>query len=147
MEGEGVPNPQFLRLELFTDIYASKILALAAIGPCGAQEMSRKLDIPIAVCYRRIKELEKAGLIRVAQRYLNRRGKRVNLYVTNVQEAKIEFVDGHWRVHLIMKSGSSYMWEDSDVFSLGDREDGYEDDRGDGGEPGGNDLNGRFGGN
>gem|GEM_PF-1165463 len=108
-------NPAAFRLSLFTDSYASKILAYVAVKPSGAQEISRNLDIPIAVCYRRLKELEEAGLIKVVRRFLNRRGKRVNIYAAVVSKAKIEFVDGHWSVKISLKSGATYEWGGGDA--------------------------------
>ena len=56
--------------KLLTEEYSAKIL-LALMGrPKSALELSDKLDIPIAACYRKINLLESAGLICCEERKL-----------------------------------------------------------------------------
>ena len=53
---------------LLTDGYALRILAAVSYKSKGAQEVSEEYNIPIAACYRRIKELEKAGVRPIMRR-------------------------------------------------------------------------------
>jgi len=108
------------QVSLLTDPYNRRILAYAATRCVSAQELSEKLDIPIAVCYRRIKEMEAVGLIKVVERYLNRKGKRVNIYKSMVKRAKIEFRDGCWMADLEMMGGSQYQWDGDSLFNPGE---------------------------
>ena len=74
---------------LLTDGYALRILAAVSYKSKGAQEVSEEYNIPIAACYRRIKELEKAGLIVKSGRILNQKGKRVSIYSSMLKSAEL----------------------------------------------------------
>lgn len=76
---------------LLTEEYSAKIL-LATMGRAkSAFELSEKLGIPIAACYRKINLLVSAGLLYCEERKLTRAGKRVNLYKAKVKNARITF--------------------------------------------------------
>lgn len=66
--------------------YAARILA-AADEPVSAQELSEELDVPIATCYRRIEELESAGLLACEGRQTSDRGRRTKVYRRTVDGA------------------------------------------------------------
>jgi predicted transcriptional regulator len=92
---------------LLTEEYSAKIL-LATMGkPKSAFELSEKLGIPIAACYRKIKLLEKAGLIFCHERRLTRAGKRVSVYKSRVRNAQIIFEKGKIRARLEMVDGTT----------------------------------------
>ncbi|GAB3682432.1 hypothetical protein GCM10028857_08270 [Salinarchaeum chitinilyticum] len=59
--------------------YAARILA-ALDRPTSAQELSDDLGIPIATCYRRIEELESAGLLTCEGQQTSSRGRRTSVY-------------------------------------------------------------------
>lgn len=59
--------------------YAARILA-AVDRPTSAQELSDELGIPIATCYRRIEELESAGLLTCEGQKTSSRGRRTSVY-------------------------------------------------------------------
>ncbi len=103
-------------IRLLTDSYCSKILAYTSTKAACAQEISTSLGIPIAMCYRRLGDMEGAGLLTITERFLNRRGKRVSLYKAMVQVAKIEFKEGKWVAAVEMKGGPHYRWEDAELF-------------------------------
>ena len=75
----------------FADRYTLLILAGTYQRECTAQELAEQYNIPIAVCYRRIKALEKIGLIRCTGRALTNKGKRVNLYKSMVKAVHLHF--------------------------------------------------------
>ncbi len=66
--------------ELAFDIDASKILALTDVGPRGVKELFEALEIPQVKCYRRIKDLEKIGLLKA-----NGTNKRNRTYSSNME--------------------------------------------------------------
>jgi predicted transcriptional regulator len=72
--------------------YSVEIVA-AADTPVSAQELSDRMDIPIATCYRRIEELVDAGLLRREGRELSDQGRRTNVYRRTVDELAVDFTD------------------------------------------------------
>jgi len=91
---------------LLTEEYSAKIL-LATMGkPKSALELSENLGIPIAACYRKIKLLDKAGLIFCSERRLTRAGKRVSVYRSKVRNAQIIFERGKIKARLEMVDGT-----------------------------------------
>lgn len=87
------------------DTYAAKILVACARKPKHALELSKRLDIPIAACYRRIHVLEKAKLLKAVDRVLTQQGKRIMLYQSMLKNAYIFFEGGKLRVRFQMVTG------------------------------------------
>ncbi len=50
-------------VSIFMDRYASQILLGTSARPKGIRELSREYNIPVTVCYRRIKKLVEIGLL------------------------------------------------------------------------------------
>lgn len=92
---------------LIMDTYAAKILVACARKPKHALELSAKLSIPIAACYRRIHALEKAGLLKGVERALTQQGKRIVLYQSQLRNAYIFFEAGKLRVRFQMVTGET----------------------------------------
>jgi len=91
---------------LLTEEYTAKIL-LATMGkPKSAFELSNKLNIPIAACYRKIRVLEQAGLIVCEERKLTQQGKRMSFYRSRVLNAQIIFEKNKIRARLQMIDGT-----------------------------------------
>lgn len=63
--------------------YAVRILD-ATDRPKSAQELSEALDVPIATCYRRIEDLEAAGLLTCEGRKTSDRGRQTKVYERTV---------------------------------------------------------------
>ena len=66
--------------------------------------MSLKFDIPIAACYRRIRELEMTGMLQCAERILSSKGKRVKLYRSQVKGVYLFYESGKLRVRMDLTS-------------------------------------------
>ena len=92
--------------KLLTDDYSARILAATIYKPMSAQEISTRYGIPIAACYRRIKQLEENGLLECTERRLNQKGKRVSLYISRLKNAYIFFEKGKMRVKIEMTTGA-----------------------------------------
>jgi predicted transcriptional regulator len=91
---------------LITEEYSAKIL-LATMGkPKTAFELSEKLGIPIAACYRKIRLLEQAGLIHCVERRLTQAGKRISLYKSSVKNAQIIVERNKLRARIEMVDGT-----------------------------------------
>ena len=91
--------------KLLTDEYATKIVIGTLKQPKSAIQLSRELGIPIAACYRRIKHLERAGLLKCVNKVLTKKGKRVALYSSQLKNAHIFFEDGKVMVKVEFLNG------------------------------------------
>ncbi len=92
---------------MLTDEYSVKILVATIRMPKSAQEISESFGIPIAACYRRIRDLEQEGLLVCTERRLSRQGKRVCYYVSMLKTAHVFFENGKLRVKFELKTGGA----------------------------------------
>ncbi len=76
------------------DEYSARILLGTFDRPISALDISRRFAIPMAACYRRIKELEALGLVYVEAALPSRNGKGLQLYRSRLQSVRIAFEDG-----------------------------------------------------
>src|SRR3972149_8168331 len=83
---------------LLTDEYAERILVATQENPRSVQEISDKYDIPIAACYRKIHELEGAGVLRCAEIVTTPKGKTMKLYGSLLKSAHLRYEEGVFRV-------------------------------------------------
>ncbi len=89
---------------LMLDEYSSKIISLTSEEPLNAVDLSNALGIPIAACYRRIRALKEAGVLKEEGRVVSVGGKLVATYRSSVESAELMLQDGRLRV-LINASG------------------------------------------
>lgn len=82
-------------LEVLGTKYNPEILAVAN-DPCSAKYLSRTLDIPMATVYRRLDELEEAGLMSLTDRVLSEEHRRTKVYEREVDRVTVEFLDHHY---------------------------------------------------
>ena len=87
---------------LLMDKYNIRILSATAFEPKSAQELSIMFDIPIATCYRKLKELELAGLVASTGKLLTKEGKRFAVYKSQVRSIDIFFKDGSLKMNLAL---------------------------------------------
>ncbi|HKZ59159.1 MAG TPA: helix-turn-helix domain-containing protein [Candidatus Thermoplasmatota archaeon] len=86
--------------KLLMDEYNLKILSATTFKPRSARELSYIFGIPLASCYRKIKELEDEGLIKAVSRELTREGKRYSKYQSQVGSVRIAFEGGRLKMQL-----------------------------------------------
>jgi predicted ArsR family transcriptional regulator len=86
--------------KLLTDDYAERILAATYFYARSVQEVSDKYDIPIAACYRKMHDLEDAGLVEVEKIVTTSKGKNMKLYRSQLKTACIMFQEGHFKIRL-----------------------------------------------
>lgn len=77
-------------LNVLGNQYNAEILQ-ATHAPQSAQDLSDKLDVPIATCYRRIEELTEIDLLELYDRPLSDEHRRINVYRRNVDEICVQF--------------------------------------------------------
>jgi len=96
----------FDTFRLLLDEYSSKILQLTSPQAMNAIQLSDELGIPIAACYRRIRALKDAGVLREESRVVSIGGKMVATYRSVVESAEVMLHDGRLTVQ-IKANGSS----------------------------------------
>jgi len=84
-------------VSVFMDRYSSQILLGTSGQPKGIRELSREYDIPVTVCYRRIKKLVEIGLLKE-----EKIGKRVK-YKSKIEDfnAVMDFEENRLRISLL----------------------------------------------
>jgi len=85
---------------LIADEYASRILRATYGHPMSVQQLSRRCDIPIAVAYRRIGEMERSGLVRCVRQEEVYRGKKVKFFSCAVRLVKYSFDEGDFSIEV-----------------------------------------------
>jgi len=115
---------------LLADNYSQKILSYTYRKAMSAQRLSKICRIPIAACYRRIHDLEKAGLIFISDEMEIRKGRRVKLYRCGLKSATLRFSHGKFKVDYDTSNGSGSM---EPMVNGGNMS--YEDGGGNGSEP------------
>lgn len=86
--------------KVLSDLQALRIISLTQKKPCSAQELSDELNSPLAGIYKKLKELEVAGLIVDNDRILMPYGKRVTRYRSLVRGFYVQFYNNELRVTL-----------------------------------------------
>ena len=107
MTEERIDMDPFKASTFISDEYASKILAATYHTPKTARELSERYNIPIAACYRRIRELEKIGLLVCAGVKYDSRGKGTKLYQSQLNGAYVYLLGDRLKVHFRLASGIS----------------------------------------
>jgi hypothetical protein len=82
------------------DEYSVRILMGTSERSVSALELSRRFGIPIAACYRRIKELEGLGLVFCERELPSRNGKGLQLFRSRLKSMRISLEDGNLRARV-----------------------------------------------
>ena len=92
------------------DEYNLKILAATALREMSVREIAYKFDIPLASAYRKIKELESFGLIKVESTKLTRDGKRYKMYRSRVENFEVSYHRNTLKIKIHIK------WKEPEIF-------------------------------
>lgn len=82
------------------DEYSARILLGTFERAASALELSRRFGIPIAACYRRIKELETMGLVYCERALPSRNGKGLQQFRSRLKSIRIALEDGNLRARV-----------------------------------------------
>ena len=77
--------------QLLTDEYCMKILSGITRKSMSISEMAFTYYIPLGSCYRKVAELEAAGLIKVEGRLLSKDGKRYTVYRSCLENFEVRY--------------------------------------------------------
>lgn len=88
--------------QIVMDEYSARILLGTFERASSALDLSRRFAIPIAACYRRIKELEGMGLVYCERELPSRNGKGLQLFRSRLKSVRIALEEGklHARVEI-----------------------------------------------
>jgi len=92
-------DPKYLS-QLLVDEYVMKILMASFNRPMSTQQMSLEFGIPIAVCYRKVRELMAADLLYKETKVLTQQGKWVQMYRSKLKGAYVFLERNALRVRL-----------------------------------------------
>jgi len=88
----------FDTFRMMLDQHSSRILSLTEKQALNAAELSEALNIPIAACYRRIRMLKNAGMLKEVDRVLSTGGKSVAVYRSVLESAEVVLKDGRLQI-------------------------------------------------
>jgi len=88
--------------QILMDEYNMKILAATSHKAKSARELAFLFDIPMASCYRKIKELVGAGLLKLDSTVLSADGKRYNIYKSQIECITMVYERGQMRLKIDM---------------------------------------------
>ncbi|MFQ6012405.1 MAG: ArsR/SmtB family transcription factor [Thermoplasmata archaeon] len=81
-------------LRALADDQSRRILAATSYRPRSAMDLIREEGLPSSSAYRRIRELEKDGLVAVARTVLTADGKKYQMYKATFREVSLKFHAG-----------------------------------------------------
>ncbi|MBI5000545.1 MAG: helix-turn-helix domain-containing protein [Euryarchaeota archaeon] len=96
--------------KLVNDADVEKILLAANERELTVQELSERLGIPIATCYRKVRTLEELGLLKEKSTYIGRDGRIHKFYTSQLEAAYVYYEDGKVRVRfkVILEMAQGY---------------------------------------
>lgn len=109
-------------LRAMADEYSLKILISLIDRAESVNNISRVNDIPIATAYRRVSELQEAGLLVIERGVLTEDGKRYDLYRSAVRSMQVSFKSGAVEIDVVPNRDAVSKLENI-WLSLGERDD------------------------
>lgn len=88
-------------LKALADEYSRSIILSTIQKSRSAVELSSEKNIPITTAYRRLHELQEAGLVAVERSVITEDGKRFELYRSTVKSVAISFHLGSIEIELV----------------------------------------------
>ena len=93
--------------QILTDEYNMNILAATSHKARSARELAFMFDIPLASCYRTLRELAAAGLIEQEGSELTADGKRYKVYRSRIGSVTLTYEKGTLRMKVDMNYRSA----------------------------------------
>jgi len=99
-------NSDFNIAQLLMDEYNMKILAATSHKARSARELAFMFDIPLASCYRKLRELSSSSLIKLEGSALTPDGKRYKTYRSQIDCVTLVYEKGkmHMKVDMLLKT-------------------------------------------
>ena len=95
-------NIQALEIvKAFSDTYSRRIVLCLLTKSLTVEEISAEKQIPVSTCYRRVRELERAGILKADNHIIWKNGKKYISYKTSFKNASIDFDLGEITVDIV----------------------------------------------
>ena len=91
------------------DPYSARILLGTCDSAVSALDLSRRFGIPIAACYRRLRELEAMGLVYCEKALPSRNGKGLQLFRSRLKSVRVSLEDGRLKASIVIDDGQRPM--------------------------------------
>lgn len=88
------------------DPYSARILLGTWERPASALDLSRRFGIPIAACYRRIRQLENLGLVYCETALPSRNGKGLQLFRSSLRSVRVSLEEGRLKASFVIDGGA-----------------------------------------
>lgn len=88
-------------LKALADEYSRSILLSTMQKAKSAVELSTEKNIPISTAYRRLHELQEAGLVAIERIIITEDGKKFDLYRSTVRSVSVSFNPGATEIELV----------------------------------------------
>lgn len=102
-DGRSSPPGWWPASRLLTDRYASRILAATWDRTVTVRQLRRELGIPASACYRRLRVLERLGLVVRLPGPRARNGRQRGFYRSTVRSAAIVLERGRLKARLLLR--------------------------------------------
>ena len=89
------------------DPYTARILMGTCNAAVSAVELSHRFGIPIAACYRRIRLLERVGLVYCERALPSRNGKGLQLFRSRLKSVRVSLEEGHLKASIVIDDGQN----------------------------------------
>ncbi len=87
------------------DPYTARILLGTCQEAVSALDLSHRFGIPIAACYRRIRQLEQLGLVYCERALPSRNGKGLQLFRSRLKSVRVTLEDGCLKASVLIDDG------------------------------------------
>ncbi len=87
------------------DPYSARILLGTWERATSALDLSRRFGIPIAACYRRIRQLEAMGLVYCEKALPSRNGKGLQLFRCRLRSVRVVLEEGRLKASFVIDDG------------------------------------------
>jgi predicted ArsR family transcriptional regulator len=92
------------RIKMLADEYIQRIIVSTSQEAKSAQQLSEECNIPLPTCHRKLREMEKAGLIKFSDVDSSEKGRLIKLYTCELESYSLVFEKGEFKFKAKMKS-------------------------------------------
>ena len=99
-------------IKMLADEYVQRIMVSTYQVPKSAQQLSEECDIPLPTCHRKLREMERAGLVRFRDVDSSEKGRLIKLYSCELESSALVFENGSFKLKFNLKeeNGGEDKW-------------------------------------
>jgi len=92
-------------IKMLADEYVQRIMVSTYNSPKSAQQLSVECNIPLPTCHRKLREMERAGLIKFVDVDASEKGRLIKLYSCELESSALVFEKGEFKFRVSKKGG------------------------------------------